>query len=68
MFSVADIATFVMVNAASTLGAPPADNRANLHAWRARTAARPAVRRELDATHAFLQTLFAPPVQRATAS
>ncbi|TMA33460.1 MAG: glutathione S-transferase family protein [Deltaproteobacteria bacterium] len=48
-FSVADIGTFIMVNAAATLGAPPGDAHANVLAWLARTRARPAVRREAEA-------------------
>ena len=59
-FSVADIGSFVFLNAASTLGAPPADDCANLKVWLSRCAARPAVRHELETTQAFLQTLFAP--------
>jgi glutathione S-transferase len=51
-FSVADIGTFIMVNAATTLGAAPGDAHANVHAWLARTRARPAVRREAEATGA----------------
>jgi glutathione S-transferase len=47
-WSVADIGTFIMVNAAATLGAPPGDAHANVCDWLARTRARPAVRREAD--------------------
>jgi glutathione S-transferase len=42
-FSVADIATFVMLSAASTLGAPVPECFENLRGWLARVAARPAV-------------------------
>ena len=48
-FSVADIGTFIMLGTASTLGAPPAAACTQLHAWLARMAARPAVRREMVA-------------------
>ena len=52
-FSVADIGTFIMVNAAATLGAPPGDAHANVREWLARTRARPAVRREADEMGAY---------------
>ena len=48
-FGVADIGSFVMLSTASTLGAAPAAACTQLHAGRARVAARPAVRRELVA-------------------
>jgi glutathione S-transferase len=48
-FSVADIATFMVVGFATTLGAPPAERHANLRAWVDRVRARPAVGREFDA-------------------
>ena len=59
-FSVADIATFIMVHAAAGLGAPPAEGNANLRAWVARMHERPAVKREVEETSRFLQGLFAP--------
>jgi len=49
VYSVADIGTVVMANAAATLGAPPDDALAHLRDWLARSRARPAVHRELDA-------------------
>jgi glutathione S-transferase len=52
-FSIADIGTFIMVNAAATLGAPPGDAHANVRDWLARTRARPAVRREAEAMGAY---------------
>jgi len=54
-FSVADIASFVMVQAASSLGAPPAGEHTALHGWLQRTGARPAVRREIDAMNRFVR-------------
>ena len=60
-FTVADIASFVMLNAAATLGAAPAPGLANLQAWLARVTSRPAVRREVETTTTFLQELFARP-------
>ena len=52
-FSVADIGTFIMVNAAATLGAPPSDGHARVRDWLARTRARPAVRREAEEMGAY---------------
>jgi glutathione S-transferase len=52
-FSVADIGTFIMVNAAVTLGAPPGDTHARVRDWLARCRARPAVRREAEAMGAY---------------
>jgi glutathione S-transferase len=66
-FSVADIANFVMLHAAATLGAPFADELANLRAWRERALARPAIAREVAELGAFVQKLFAPaPAQAGT--
>jgi glutathione S-transferase len=48
-FSVADIATFMVVGFATTLGAPLEERHANLRAWVDRVRARPAVGREFDA-------------------
>ena len=48
-FSVADIGSFVMLNAAATLGAPPDPALTRLHDWLARTGGRPAVKREAEA-------------------
>ena len=58
-FSVADIATFVFLNAAVTLGAPLRPEQARLRAWMERTAARPSVGREVAETRAFLAQVFA---------
>jgi glutathione S-transferase len=58
-FGVADIATFVMGNAAATLGAPPPGSCAALRGWQERMAERPAVRRELEATGRFLAEVLA---------
>ena len=52
-WSVADIGTFIMVNAASTLGAPPGDSHARVREWQARALARPAVHRESAAMGAY---------------
>jgi len=52
-FSLADIAVFVIVNAARTLGATVPDRLANLVAWLARVAERPAVAAELAEMGAF---------------
>jgi glutathione S-transferase len=59
-FSVADIATFVMVRAASGLGAAPSVAHAALREWLARTLARPAAQREMDEINRFLANLPAP--------
>jgi len=45
-FSVADIGTVVMLNAAAALGAPPDASLGHVGAWLARTRERPAVKRE----------------------
>jgi glutathione S-transferase len=52
-FSVADIGSFVMLNAAATLGAPPDAGLGNLHDWLARTGGRPAVKRESETMAAY---------------
>jgi glutathione S-transferase len=59
-FSAADIATFVMLHAAATIGAPPAPEHVALTAWLERVRARPAVRREVDAMSRFVAALLAP--------
>ena len=56
-FSFADIGLFVMVSAAATLGAPPPADLSNLAGWLAKTGARPAVRREMQAMLAFRASL-----------
>ena len=58
-FSVADIGSIVMLNAAASLGATAAAEQANLRAWIERTQARPAVAREVGEMRAFVQKLFA---------
>jgi glutathione S-transferase len=60
-FSVADIATLVMVRAAAGLGAPPIAEHCALNAWLARVLARPAVRREMDEMNRFLANLLGSP-------
>lgn len=64
-FSVADIASFVFLNAAATLGAPLLPEHVQLGRWFERVAARPAVAREVAETRAFVQQLFAKPNQGA---
>jgi len=59
-FSVADIANFVFLNAAATLGARLRPERARLADWFERTGARPAVAREVAEMRAFVQKLLAP--------
>ena len=59
-FSVADIGNFVFLNAAATLGAPLGPGHERLAGWFERTAARPAVAREVAEMRAFVQKLFAP--------
>jgi glutathione S-transferase len=58
-FSVADIGTFIMVNAAATLGAPPDDAHSRVRDWLTRTRARPAVGREVDAMNAYVAKALA---------
>jgi glutathione S-transferase len=60
-FSVADVATFVMLHAAATLGAPVREEHANLRAWVERALARPAVAREVAELRAFVAGVFAKP-------
>jgi len=48
-FTVADIATFMVVAFASTLGTPPAERHVRLRAWVDRVRARPSVGREFEA-------------------
>jgi glutathione S-transferase len=56
-FSVADIATFLMLSTAATLGAPVPEACADLRAWLARVAERPPVRREIEVMTAFARAL-----------
>jgi glutathione S-transferase len=51
-FSTADIAQFIMVFVASSLGAPLPESQPKLKAWLERVAARPAVAREVEAVAA----------------
>lgn len=55
-FSVADIATFVMLSAAATLGAPVPERFENLRGWLARVAARPAVSNDARGMLEFFQS------------
>lgn len=59
-FSVADIATFVMLRTAGNLGAAPAEGLGNLAAWLQRVGERPAVKREMDAMARYVAGLSAP--------
>lgn len=59
-FSVADIGSLIMLSSAATLGAPPTPSCTQLAAWLGRVAARPAVRRELEAMTAFVRGLRRP--------
>ncbi len=56
-FSVADIGSFIMLSTAATLGAPSAAAQANLLAWLARVATRPAVKLEMAGMQASLRSL-----------
>jgi len=49
IFSVADIATFMLVGFASTFGVVPSDGHRSLRAWVDRVRARPTVAREFEA-------------------
>ena len=57
-FTVADIATFIFLHAATTLGAPIPDTLAHLADWDARMRARPAIAKEVAETSAFVSGLF----------
>jgi len=56
-FSVADIATFIFLSSAASLGAPPAAALTNLNGWLARMLGRPAVKREIDEMQAYVRGL-----------
>lgn len=58
-FGVADIATFVFLNAGSALGAALRANQTRLQRWYERASARPAMVQEVAATRAFLARVFA---------
>jgi glutathione S-transferase len=59
-FTVADIATFVFLNAGAALGTPVAAQHEPLRAWFARTLARPAVRRDVQEMQTFLARSLQP--------
>ena len=59
-FTVADIAVFIFVRTAATLGAKPEPAHPAVAAWLERTLARPAVRREVDEMSRFIRALSAP--------
>ena len=61
VYSVADIANFVMLSAAATMGAPPDPSLQNLAGWLGRTGARPPVAREMAAMTEYVAKLNAPP-------
>ena len=63
-FGVADIATFVFLSTAATLGAKPRPDQQQLGRWLARVAARPAVAQEVSEMQAFVRRLFAQPGAR----
>ncbi|RIL02351.1 MAG: glutathione S-transferase family protein [Proteobacteria bacterium] len=67
-YSYADVASFVMVHAAASIGAPPPPALAALNAWLARAKARPAVRAEVEATRRFVASLFAAPAAEPAAA
>jgi glutathione S-transferase len=64
-FSVADVATFVFLHAAGTLGAPVRAENERLRGWLARCAERPAVAREVAEMGASVRRLFAGAAQGA---
>lgn len=66
-FSVADIAIFVFLNAASTLGAPPAAHHENVHAWLGRMRGRPCVAEESAEMLAFVQRVMSGAPAQASA-
>ena len=67
-FSVADIGAFVMVATGAALGAAPDAKHERLLAWLARTGARPAVRREMEAMQSFVASLRAAPAASPNAA
>lgn len=58
-YSLADIAAFVFLNAAATLGAPIPEALTELRAWSERMAARPAVATEVAGMQAFVAKVLA---------
>jgi len=67
-FTVADIGAFVMIATGAALGSPPEAKHERLLAWLARTGARAAVRREMEAMQAFVASLRAPAAATRSAS
>jgi glutathione S-transferase len=65
-FSTADVATFIFVHTAATLGSPIAPERIALTAWHARVLERPAVKREVDGMNRFVAGLLAKPIAPAS--
>jgi glutathione S-transferase len=63
-FGVADIASFVFLNAAATLGAKLHPDQAQLGRWFERASVRPAIAKEVAETRAFVQQLFRQPGAR----
>jgi glutathione S-transferase len=59
-FGVADIAHFLTIGFATSLGAPPAPQHRNIAAWLERVGARPSVRREQEEMRAALVALATP--------
>jgi glutathione S-transferase len=66
-FSVADIATFIFVRAATGIGVGPAKEHRKLWAWFERVLARPAVREDVDAMNRYLAGALAEAKERAAA-
>jgi glutathione S-transferase len=56
-YSVADIASFVMLSAAAQFGSPPGAEHSELLGWFGRVAARPAVKKDAEAMVAFVASL-----------
>ena len=67
-FSAADIASFIFVHTAASLGAAPAEEHAALRGWLERMRSRPAVRREIDAMSRFVSGLLSPRAPREAAA
>ena len=59
-FSVADIATFIMLSAGATLGAPVSENCTNLRAWLTRLGQRPSVSNDMASMQNFLAGVLNP--------
>lgn len=65
-YSYADIAVFVFLHAAATLGSTPDAEHRALQGWLARMRQRPAVRREVEAMTRFVSGLLAPANEAGT--